>query len=338
MNLKERISALQFLSNYILKNDEMLKLKKNEAFAANAWFIKEFVDIALQHCANEYLNEEKLTQWILQYQSSIENKKQQTIGIIMAGNIPLVGFHDFISAFITGNISRIKLSSKDQILMRHLLDVLIETYPNAAAYIQISNNFKDVDKLIATGSDNSSRYFEYYFKDINHLIRKNRNSIAILHGNESNEKLQLVAKDIMLYFGLGCRSVSKLYVPENYNFEPLLQAFEVFRYLENNQKYMNNFDYNLSIALLSKKYYMSNNLILLLENESFASRISNVHYQYYNDINELQSEIISNLDKLQCIVSAENNLNVDLIYPGKTQFPCLTEYADNVNLLEFMLE
>jgi len=337
MNLSERLAALHFLSEYILSDNSTLKHKINEAALANAWFIPEFVETSLQHLANNYLHQDKLNSWIEHYVSAIEKNKAQKVGIIMAGNIPLVGFHDLLSAFVCGNISVIKLSSKDQILTQHLLNVLVEKFPEAKQLIQLETDFKTLDKLIATGSDNSARYFEYYFKNVQHIIRKNRNSVAILNGSETDEALRLLAKDIMLYFGLGCRNVSKIYVPESYNFERFLQSFQVFEHLKDHQKYRNNFDYNLSIALLNKQYYMTNNLILLLENKPLSSRISNLHYQFYTNVNDLESEIQSSLNDIQCIVSGKNDFSFKTNYFGETQFPQLTDYADNVNILEFML-
>jgi hypothetical protein len=247
----------------------------------------------------------------------------------MAGNIPLVGFHDLLSVFITGNYSHIKFSSKDDILLENLVKKIIKTEAAAEPYFIIRDTLKNVDAFIATGSNNSSRYFEYYFRNYPHIIRKNRTSVAILTGTETDEELERLADDVHLYFGLGCRNVTKIFVPENYNFEHLLQVFNKYHYLSNHNKYKNNYDYYLAIHILNKRYYMTNESIILVEDDSPFSNISQLHYSFYKDISEVENSL-KNDERIQCIVGKKG---VDF---GKAQTPQICDFADNVNTIEFL--
>ncbi len=247
----------------------------------------------------------------------------------MAGNIPLVGFHDWLCVFISGHKALIKPSSKDQVLIKHLLEKLNEWNADAATFSEFSEMLKGCDAYIATGSNNSSRYFEYYFKKYPHIIRRNRTSVAVLTGKETNEELEKLADDVYLYFGLGCRNVTKIYVPEEYDFIPLLEAFRKYNYLADHHKYKNNYDYNLALHLLNKKYYMTNGSILLIEDAPFFSPISQLNYEFYNDRNILQNLLKQNSD-LQCIVGK------DFTAFGESQSPVISDYADGVDTLHFL--
>lgn len=249
----------------------------------------------------------------------------------MAGNIPMVGFHDLLCVFITGNIAVVKQSSKDQVLIKHLSEKLIEWDPQVSTLIKFEGMLKNCDAYIATGSNNSAGYFDYYFGKYPHIIRCNRTSVAILNGNESLEMLEKLADDVYQYFGLGCRNVTKLYVPKDYDFLPLINRFKKYDYLAENHKYKNNYDYNLAIQILNKKYYMSNESILLVEDVSIFSPISQLNYEFYEDPGVLEDSLKKRGD-IQCIVG-ENYTPF-----GKAQQPAITDYADGEDTMKFLTQ
>jgi Acyl-CoA reductase (LuxC) len=329
MNLQHRIDLLIRLGEYILSDDENWAAAKERARRENGWFIPEFVDMASNNIARSFLQKEVLIKWVAGYQLPDKNLNPQTVGLIMAGNIPLVGFHDWLCIFISGHKALIKPSSKDQVLIKHLLEKLNEWNADAATFSQFSEMLKGCDAYIATGSNNSSRYFEYYFKKYPHIIRRNRTSVAVLTGKESNEELEKLADDVYLYFGLGCRNVTKIYVPFEYNFIPLLEAFRKYNYQADHHKYKNNYDYNLALHLLNKKYYMTNGSILLIEDVPFFSPISQLNYELYKDRDILQDLLKANSD-LQCIVGK------GFTAFGESQSPAISDYADGVDTLLFL--
>lgn len=334
MNLQHRIDLLIRLGEYILSDDEKWAEAKERAGRENGWFIPEFVAKASDTIALSFLQKNVLEKWTTAYQLQTppytnEGFKPLTIGLVMAGNIPLAGFHDWLCVFISGHKALIKLSSKDQVLIKHLLEKIKEWDIDAASFTNFSEMLKGCDAYIATGSNNSSRYFEYYFKKYPHIIRKNRTSIAILTGKEANKELEKLADDVYQYFGLGCRNVTKIYVPEQYDFVPLLEAFRKYNYLADNHKYKNNYDYNLALHLLNKKYYMSNGSILLIEDAGLFSPISQLNYEFYSDENQLKN-ILPKKDDLQCVVGK------GFIPFGNSQTPAITDYADGVDTLQFL--
>lgn len=255
----------------------------------------------------------------------------KTIGIVMAGNIPLAGFHDFLAAFISGHRQIIKPSSKDTHLIYTIVEKLKEWEPETANYIAFSEQLKNCDAYIATGSNNSARYFDYYFAKYPHIIRRNRTSAAILTGNESTAELEQLADDVYLYFGLGCRNVTKIYVPRNYDFIPLLEAFKKYNRLFDNHKYKNNYDYQLAIMIINKIYYMTNGSILLREDPSLFSPISQLNYEFYDDVYQVKNSLQNNND-IQCVVGTE------FIPFGQAQKPALSDYADKANTLKFLTD
>ncbi len=246
----------------------------------------------------------------------------------MAGNIPLVGFHDFMSCFLSGHRQYIKLSSKDPWLIPAVIEFLIENNPAFAEEIQITTMLKGMDAYIATGSNNSARYFDYYFGKYPSLIRRNRTSIALLEGDETKEELGKLADDVFLYFGLGCRNVTQIHIPENYDFIPLLEAFRKYQWMADHHKYKNNYDYQLSLAILNKLYYMTNECLILLENKSPFSPVSVLHYAYYKDRKTWLPSGES--ESLQCIVGRK------YLPFGKSQEPGLSDYADGADTLKFL--
>ena len=329
MKLQHRIDLLIELGQYILKDSGELQEAKLKAAAENGWFNPEFQEQALQNIAAAFLQKEALEKWVQSYPNLSADFTSKRIGIIMAGNIPLVGFHDWLSVFVSGHQAHVKPSSKDQALIRHLVQKLAGWEPGMATQTIFSEMLKGCDAYIATGSNNSSRYFEYYFGKYPHIIRRNRTSVAILTGQEKKAELEALADDVLLYFGLGCRNVTKIYIPEGYDFVPLLEAFRKYSYLADHHKYKNNYDYTLAIHILNKQYYMTNGAILLSENSSLFSPISQLNYEFYADKNALATQL-ENHDDLQGIVG-------DGYIPfGEGQRPALDQYADGVDTLAFL--
>jgi hypothetical protein len=329
MNLQERIDLLVDLGIYMRSENAEWKDVKQIAFYQNKWFREEFIDIAVKNICTEFLQKEKLEKWSKQYAIPGKGDNIKTVGLVMAGNIPLVGFHDFLSVFISGHKQLIKSSSKDETLIKHIIQYLSEKNVEVKNLVSFSEMLKGCDAYIATGSNNSARYFEYYFGKYPNIIRRNRTSVAILNGDESIEELGKLSSDISLYFGLGCRNVTKIYVPENYDFLPLLDALKSFDYFAEHSKYKNNYDYQLAILIINSKYYMTNGAIILTENNSLFSPISVLHYQYYMNIHEVETAIKKSED-IQCVVG-KNHLPF-----GSTQRPSLTDHADGIDTLEFL--
>jgi hypothetical protein len=329
MNLQYRIELLSRLGEYILNNGEAWVRAKEKASVENGWFIPEFIDKATRNIAEAYLQKDLLTRWVEQYQLPEQQKDPQLVGIIMAGNIPLVGFHDWLSVFISGNKALVKLSSKDQVLLKHLVEVMGDWDAEVHSQTAFAEMLKGCDAYIATGSNNSSRYFEYYFGKYPHIIRRNRSSVAILTGIETAGELEKLADDIFLFFGMGCRNVTKLFVPSGYDFVPLINALKKYNYLADHHKYKNNYDYNLAIHILNNKYYMTNSSVLLIEDPAIFSPISQVNYEYYDDPAALSGQLTENKD-LQCITGH------GFVPFGNAQQPGLTDYADGIDSLSFL--
>ncbi|NHM07140.1 acyl-CoA reductase [Flavobacterium sp. CYK-4] len=300
----------------------------------NGWFTPEQVYFSIQSWA-EALTEENLNQWLSAYDFS--EVKPKTVGLILAGNIPLVGFHDFLSVLISAHKVLIKTSSNDQQLLPFLAKYLIAVDPELQNHITFTEGkLEHFDAVIATGSNNTARYFEYYFKDKPSIIRKSRNSIAVLNGQETKEQLIALGEDIFRYFGLGCRNVSKLFVPKDYDFTAFFEA--MFRYQDviHYEKYANNYDYNKAVFLMSNFKILDNGFLTIKEDISHASPISSVFYEYYGNLDEVEKRLVADLENIQCIVS--NNLVTHSIPFGTTQKPKLWDYADNVDTIAFLTQ
>jgi hypothetical protein len=328
MNLEKRLSLLTFIGQYIKSNSPAFQEIKERAFAENKWFTPHFIDLAVNNIADSLLNEQNLALFAKKFNLENTPRSQKTVGIVMAGNIPLVGFHDLLCVFLSGHKQRIKLSTKDNILIPHLIEIIKDEFQEVNEYIQFSDMLKGCDVFIATGTNNSARYFEYYFGKHPHIIRKNRTSIAIIDGSESAEELDLLADDIQLYFGLGCRNITQVLVPENYDFVPLLNALKKYDYFREHDKYKNNFDYYLTIAIMNNQFYMTNNSILLKENESPFSPIGQLNYRYYKNIADTLNNINNN--EIQTIVGK------GFQQFGTAQKPGLEDFADGVNTMTFL--
>ncbi|RKS14825.1 acyl-CoA reductase [Flavobacterium sp. 120] len=308
---------------------ELIKLSQSH----NGWYTTEQVYFSIQSWA-EALTAENLNQWLSAYDFQI--KEPKNIALILAGNIPLVGFHDFLSVLITGNNVLVKTSSNDQHLLPFLAKYIIAIDSELANNITfVVGKLENFDAVIATGSNNTARYFEYYFKDKPSIIRKSRNSIAVLTGKETKEQLTALGEDIFRYFGLGCRNVSKLFVPKGYVFDAFFEAIFEYQDVIHYEKYANNYDYNKAVFLMSNFKLLDNGFLTIKEDQSHASPISSVFYEFYEDINELKTRLQSENEQIQCIVS--NNLIEGSIDFGQTQKPKLWNYADNIDTISFLL-
>jgi hypothetical protein len=300
----------------------------------NGWFTKEQVYFAINSWSKA-LTEENLDKWLSQY--DLSNIEPKTVGLVLAGNIPLVGFHDFLSVLISGHKVLVKTSSNDQHLIKFLANYLISVNPEIENRITFTDGkLENFDAVIATGSNNTARYFEFYFKDKPRIIRKNRNSVAVLTGNETHKDLVNLGEDIFRYFGLGCRNVSKLFVPKNYNFQPFFKAIYEYKDVIFYEKYSNNYDYNKAVFLMSNFKLLDNEFLTLKEDSSYASPISSVFYEYYESLNEIKNQLEKDSEQIQCIVSKDIVKNS--IAFGETQKPNLWDYADNVDTLAFLKE
>ncbi len=337
MILAERMDALASLGEQIQNNNEQLNAVIRRAYLENKWFTPENCQQAIDGIATHFLQRNKLEEWCSNYQIP-ESGVPKKVGLILAGNIPLVGFHDLLCVFISGHQSLIKFSDKDKFLIPYLITLLEQINPESASYFQTIERLQGYEAVIATGSNNTATHFDYYFKHVPRIIRRNRNGIAILHGDETKEMLRELAKDVFNYFGLGCRNVSKLYVPEDYDFMLLMETFHEFNELVLHNKYKNNFDYNYAIYLLNKDDFYSNGCIILKESKDIASRIAMLGYEKYRSQEELLAELSQRKDEIQCIVSEKEIDSLQTIFPGVAQQPALGDYADGIDTLSFLLE
>ena len=329
MILQERIQLLARLGEYMLNKDEEWLSVQDRAYRENAWFIHEFIEKAVTQIATRFLQPELLLDWAQRYKIPNDLTNSKNVGIVMAGNIPLVGFHDFLSVFVSGHSMTIKTSSKDEFLIKHLIKKLYEWENTIQNQVSFAEQLKGCDAYIATGSNNSGRYFDYYFGKYPNIIRRNRTSVAILDGTETEKELELLADDIQLYFGLGCRNITQLHVPEGYDFIPLLDTLKKYAYLIDYHKYKHNYDYHLALLIMGNKYYMNNDSIILTENSSPFSPVSQVHYRFYTDKQQREGELGGNQD-IQCIVGKKQ------VPFGQAQFPGLMDYADGVDTMAFL--
>jgi hypothetical protein len=347
MNLEQRIQSFEILSVFLqdfLNNEnnprkiwyDKLEQKINESFLYNGWFTKENVKKSISGIAS-LLNDKNLSQLKVNYN---EVKISKTIAVIMAGNIPAVGFHDLACVLLSGNKVLIKLSSDDKIIIPFLLEVLIDIEPKFKDYILFSQNkLTGFDAVIATGSNNSSTYFHYYFGKYPHIIRKNRNSLAVLNGAESIEDLAKLGNDVFDYYGLGCRNVSKLFVPKNYSFNLFFESIYRFGNVIENKKYANNYEYNRAIYLMTQEKFLDNNfLIIKEENKIMSSPIGVLFFEEYNDLNDLENQLLSLKDQIQCVASNSAFKQLTSINFGKTQSPGFFDYPDGVDIMKFLRE
>lgn len=337
MTLSQRIDALVQLGTHLREKDEYLEALMHRTEYNNSWFTIANQQQAIQAIAEHFLDKEKLENWLHPYHLPEEGPQPQTVGLVMAGNIPLVGFHDLLCVFAAGHKAQIKLSDKDPYLLPYLIKLLDQKAPGAANYFEITERLKGFDAVIATGSNNSARYFEAYFGPYPHIIRRNRNAVAVLTGEETPEELQALGEDAFQFFGLGCRNVAKLYVPKGYVFEPLLEILHEFRHLVLTEKYKHNYDYNMAILMLNRIPYMINGAVILTENDSLQSHIAGLHYAFYDSKEVLLAELKARAEEIQCIVGNPDKLGFPAIPFGQAQQPRLADYADGVDTMQFLL-
>ncbi|MDQ0967268.1 hypothetical protein QFZ20_002671 [Flavobacterium sp. W4I14] len=301
------------------------------AESTNAWFTAENIKKSILSFA-EMLNEADLAIWFKSVKFSAAPKK---VGLILAGNIPLVGLHDVLSVLATGNIAVIKLSSADDKLIKAVIAELVKIEPASEDKIEYVERLKDFDAVIATGSNNSSRYFDYYFSKVPNIIRKNRNSVAVLDGSESFEDIQNLGNDIFDYFGLGCRNVSKIYFPKGYDIANFYEGVESFQPIINHFKYNNNYDYNKSIYLVNAAKHFDNGFLLLKEDERLTSPLAVLFYEEYEQLQALEDKLKNQSENIQCVIS-KSPLSLNTFGFGQSQHPKLWDYADDVNTIEFL--
>ncbi len=339
MQLEQRISAFVDLGSHLLsKNDELDKIIELST-QTNAWFTKENIKKSLQALAQN-LKRESLETWTAPYQQHLNTyTSSKTVAMIPAGNIPLVGFHDFLAALICGHKVLIKLSSNDKYLLPYLSQYLTKIEPGFTSYISYTETkLENFDAIIATGSNNSALYFDYYFKNHPHIIRRNRTSVAVLSGNETMDELQSLADDLFQYFGLGCRNVSKLFVPDNYAFDNLLKASEKYFPLANHHKFKNNYDYRKAILQMNLIPFIDMGFCIFKEDASLHSPIAVVHYEHYTDLQDVEFGLKNHTTELQCIVSQNGYLQENSVVFGKAQKPELWDYADQIDTMDFLLK
>jgi hypothetical protein len=347
MNREKIIEAFSFLGEFMSQFQSFETEKKNlalneefyEAFSSsiyaakihNGWFEEKQVRRSIL-AISEWLTKDVLSDWASDYQSTTDAKR---VAVIMAGNIPLVGFHDFVCVLLSGNKVLVKLSSDDKVLLPLLAKVLLRLDEGFKERIQFTDaRLENFDAVIATGSDNTSRYFDHYFGKYPHIIRKNRNSVAVLSGDESKEDLIALGDDIFAYYGLGCRNVSKVYVPKGYNFDSLFEALYQYKDVADNKKYANNFDYYRALFLMGGNKMLENGFILLREDDSLTSPISMLHHEFYESVDALKLDLESKKDQIQCIVSSLNISNSFKL--GQAQCPAVNDYADGVDTMAFL--
>lgn len=334
---EERIGALAQLGQYMLANGPELQVVVERTFRSNPWFTPDNQLAAMQAIARQFLDRSHLEKWLSAYPVPDKPVAQPAkVALILAGNLPLVGFHDWLCIFATGLKAQVKLSEKDPLLLPHLLEVLGRVYPPAAESVEWVERLAGFDAVIATGSNNSARYFDYYFGKYPHIIRKNRNAVAVLTGEESEAEMRLLGKDIFQYFGMGCRNVSKVYVPKGYDFELLLETLHEFREIVLHHKYKHNYDYNYALYLINRVPFKMNGCLLLTESDAIPSRIASLNYAYYEHPEELEQELRHRSDEIQCICAAHWKGSLPVIPFGQSQEPALGDYADGVDTMDFL--
>ncbi len=340
MTLPQRIDLLAELGHFIRSGgDDDLDQAILQSYHENKWFTEENSRKALNAIANEFLDQAKLEAWAAQYPISKSDFPEKTVGLVMAGNIPLVGFHDWLCVFVSGHRAKVKLSDKDKRLLPLLVKKMGKWAHECWAYTEFlseGDRLTDFDMVIATGSNNTARYFEQYFGKYPHIIRRNRNTVAVLSGMETAEELHALGQDIFSYFGLGCRNVSKIYLPHGYDFDTLLEPLHEYREIIHHDKYKNNFDYNFTLYIMNAVPHKNNGCLLLKEDPSLQARIASVHYEYYDDLQELDALLAAKRDEIQCVVG-KIKINGFAVLPfGESQKPTLNDYPDGVDVMRFL--
>lgn len=341
----DRIGTLQQLGDILCRfpddNSPVVTHWLEEAISLseweNPWFTRTNQLYALKSIGRQ-LSGEGLINWLEPYREALEGRgKQLRIGLVPAGNIPLVGFHDFLCILLSGNTAVIKLSGDDRHLLPALARILCDEDPRWEQQIVFeSSTLQGFDAIIATGSNNTSRYFEYYFSQYPHIIRHHRNSAGVLTGEESQETLSGFIHDMLCYFGLGCRNISAIYLPDGYDFSNLVTLLHDHGHLLDHHKYRNNYDYNRSLMIMNGENFFEAGPLLLKEDRALASRIAMLHYSFYQDISGAEQALRLSENDIQCIVS-EIDLGFPTVKPGTTQDPSWSDYPDHVDVMRFLI-
>lgn len=334
--IKERINALVELGDWVLTRPDELELAKLKSKRDNRWFDLYHQQKALNAIATQLLDGSALKNWVSSYDLPVRQPKN--VGLILAGNIPAVGFHDVLTVYLSGHKAKVKLSEKDQ----HLIPALISKFKNLDAthkpQIEFVEKLKNIDAVIATGSNNSVRYFNHYFGHLPNVIRGNRNSLAVLDSDVTDMELKALGNDVFDYYGLGCRSVSQILIPENFNENRILDAWEEFAYVIDNEKYENNFKYNYAMFMLNREQFKTNNFVILKESDELISRISCLHLKRYKDIEQVKDYLKQKRENIQvCVSNFElEKVDIPVVKPGQSQQPGPADYADGVDTLKFL--
>ncbi len=335
--IQQHLKAFSYLGQVLRElpqTNHPLVTAIDKAHQSNRWFTKHHIIHALA-AWGKILTKSNIESWMLKYDHF--NTEVKVVGIVMAGNLPMVGFHDLMCVLFSGNKAQVKLSKDDAFLIPACVAILSESYPKISENVYFTENkLSNFDVVIATGSNNTARYFEYYFRSTPHIIRKNRHSLAILEGTESASDLQLLCKDIFQYFGLGCRNVSKLWIPKGYDFDPLFNALYEYKHLIDHNAYANNYDYNKAVYLMSEQPILDNGFVILKEDVSFGSPVACLFYSYYDPSTNLHLALERIKNEVQCVVS--NNSSIPSIGFGTTQDPKIDDYADGIDTMLFLLK
>jgi len=340
MELDKRLDLLDQLSRYIIDElDDELQPVISRSIAENPWYTQDSVRHALASISSHYLARENTKEWVERSelkQSGILDNSPKRVGLVLAGNIPMVGLHDILSVFVSGHHAVIKYSHKDKVLIPHLLDKLVEWDDEVRSSFTKVERLTDIDAVIATGGNSAATHFRSYFGKYPHIIRKNRSSIAVLHGDETKEELGSLGKDIFMYFGLGCRNVSKIYAPADYVWDEFYESIYDFSYVADHHKYKNNYDYTHAIYLLGQHPFLTNNFLILREEKSMTSRISCVHYESYYNLSDVETDLVALEEEIQCVVSNKAIGDHEVVQLGTCQSPALWDYADRIDTLAFL--
>ncbi len=338
MTLEDRLGLLAELGTRLTDfNNQIVEMAITKAHHENQWFVPENSKKAINAISSEFLQRDKLARWINEY--DVSKVKSKSIGLVLAGNIPMVGFHDLLCTFISGHNAVIKTSSKDDALVKLVLDIMNDIDSEVSQIITTTDRLSNYDAVIATGSNNTAQHFEYYFRKYPKVIRKNRVSVAVLGSEDDNDVLERLGSDVFDYFGLGCRNISKIFVPEDFNLDDLFEAFYPFKDIINHNKYNNNFTYNEAIWLMGQDAFLTNGFIILKEEKSIFSRIASLYYERYNNLSQIKDSITEQKENIQCVSS---NLeldaeNINTVSIGGSQCPSLSDYADHVDTMNFLI-
>ncbi|MBK9272288.1 MAG: acyl-CoA reductase [Saprospiraceae bacterium] len=328
------LDLFQQLGIEVLKDIPSRQEAFDKARLENPWFESREIERMIGTIASQYLQKNELEKWLSQYPVSPQPKK---VGLIAAANIPLVGFHDLLCILISGHQAIVKCSERDKQLYVWLQDILIRLEPKAAEMFILVDKLSDYDMIIATGSDQSATLFKEYFSKVPHLIRSHRNSVAWLHGDESDEEILLLGEDVFSYFGLGCRNVSKIYIPQDIDIDKILGLWDKhYSYLKNNTRYQNNYEYRLAICLLNPIQFFQSETLLLIQNNEINSPLATLHFENYTSEEDLREKIVTHKNRIQSVVGPKDLRNIENVRFGNSQKPGLSEYADGIDTMEFL--